>query len=118
MTTLAAAVHLTPSERRSAARPAPWVVARQQDRDYSWMASPTPLTPHELRARSEDALLALVAAAREADDPAAKETARRAWNDLVERDVDRVRLLVRTWRLPGKDVRVDAQDLDDAAQHA
>jgi RNA polymerase sigma factor (sigma-70 family) len=94
------------------------VVTWRRDRDHAWMASATPPTPHQLRARSEDELLALVAAAREDDDPVAKETAHRAWNELVERDVDRVRALVRTWRLPGKDVRVDVQDRDDAAQHA
>lgn len=94
------------------------VVTWRRDRDHAWMASGTPPTPHELRARSEDELLALVAAGREDDDPVAKETAHRAWNELVERDVDRVRTLVRTWRLPGQDVRVDVQDRDDAAQHA
>ncbi len=82
------------------------------------MASATPPTPHDLRRRSDDELLALVAANRTAEDRAAKETARVAWNELVERDVDRVRMLVRTWRLAGKDVRVPIQDRDDAAQHA
>src|SRR4051794_20853900 len=98
---------------RSSGGVATWL----RDRDHAWIASATPPTPHALRARSEDDLLALVAAAREHEDPVAKETARRAWNELVERDVDRVRALVRTWSLPGKDVRVAVQDRDDATQH-
>jgi len=82
------------------------------------MASTIPPTPHELRRRSDDELLLLVAANRSAKDRLGKETARLAWNELVERDVARVRALVRTWRLGGRDVRVEAQDRDDATQHA
>lgn len=82
------------------------------------MASTTPPTPHELRRRSDDELLALVVASRATGEPLDNETARRAWNELVGRDVDRVRALVRTWRLVGHDVRVAAEDRDDAAQHA
>jgi len=77
-----------------------------------------PVTPLELRRRGDDELLALVHAARADTRPAARETARRAWNELIERDVDRVRALVSVWRLRGRDVRVDPQDRDDAIQHA
>lgn len=111
-----------------AARPAPashqrsgtgfWVVTSRLDRDHGWIASVTPPDPHELRRLSEDQLLALVVAHRTSEDAGSKETARLAWNELVERDIDRVASLVRTWKLPGKDVRVAQQDRDDAAQHA
>jgi RNA polymerase sigma factor (sigma-70 family) len=94
------------------------VAHRARDRNHAWMASSSPPAPHELRRRSDDELLALVVGARETDNPIAKETARRAWNELVERDVERVLGLVATWRLAGKDVRVAVQDRDDAAQHA
>lgn len=118
MATLEAAARRSTSEVAWHWTPVGEVVSWRRDRDHAWMASATPPTPHDLRARSEDELLGLVAAARESEDPVVKETARLAWNELVERDVDRVRGLVRTWSLPGKGVRVDAQDRDDAAQHA
>jgi RNA polymerase sigma factor (sigma-70 family) len=79
------------------------------------MASAIPPTPHDVARRSDDELLALVVASRAADDPG---VARVAWNELIGRDVDRIRALVATWRLPGRDVRVAVQDRDDAAQHA
>ena len=78
-----------------------------------------PVSPLELRRRGDDELLALVHAARADTGPAARETARRAWNELIERDVDRVRALVSVWRVPGRgDVRVELQDRDDAIQYA
>lgn len=87
-------------------------------RDHARMPVPEPPSSLELRRRGEDELLALVVAGRLADDDRGRETARRAWGELVERDVDRVGALVRTWRLAGRDVRVDAQDRDDATQYA
>ena len=82
------------------------------------MSASNPVSPLELRRRGDDELLALVHAARADTGPAARETARRAWNELIERDVDRVRALVSVWRLPGRDVRVDREDRDDAVQYA
>ena len=60
-----------------------------------------PVSRLELRRRGDDELLALVHAASADAGPAARETARLAWNELLERDVDRVRALVSVWRLPG-----------------
>ena len=82
------------------------------------MSASDPVSQLELRRRGDDELLALVHAARADTDPTARETARRAWNELIERDVDRVRALVSVWRLPGRDVRVAPQDRDDAIQYA
>ncbi len=83
------------------------------------MSSEHPIDPLDLRRVSEDRLLRLVGALRESDAPAERETARRAWNELIERDVERVRALVATWRLPGRpEVRVEIGDRDDAIQHA
>ena len=101
-------------------RPAPHagLERSRRDRNHAWVASALPPPPHELRRRSDDQLLALVADGRADAATAAKETARLAWNELIERDKDRVRALVATWHLPGKDVRVASEDRDDATQHA
>lgn len=71
-----------------------------------------------MRERSDEQLLALVVVGRGGSDPEAAATARRAWQELVVRDIDRVRGIVAAWRLPGHDVRVDQQERDDAVQYA
>lgn len=75
-------------------------------------------TPSALRAASDEALLRLVVAGRGAAGAPAREAARRAWGELVVREVDRVSALVASWRLPGHDVRIRPDDRDDAAQLA
>jgi RNA polymerase sigma factor (sigma-70 family) len=107
--------------RRSTARAAlVWRPGLPRSRvwDHGSMMVPGSPSPLELRRRSEDELLALVVAGRLSEDDRGREAARRAWSELVERDIDRVRALVRTWRLAGREIRVDAQDRDDATQHA
>jgi RNA polymerase sigma factor (sigma-70 family) len=92
-------------------------VVREDPWDMS--GSTHPLDRSELRRMTDEQLLATVAATRTSDSDPARENARRAWNELVERDVDRVRALVKTWHLPGRpDVRVEIGNRDDAIQHA
>jgi len=81
-------------------------------RDHALMPVREPPSSMELRRRSEDELLALVVAGRLADDDRGSETARRAWGELVERDVDRVAGLVRTWRLAGRSRKVQRSATD------
>lgn len=71
-----------------------------------------------LRAMGDEALLRLVVSGRGHAGEAARAAARLAWGELVVRDLDRVRGLVASWRLPGHDVRVRAEDREDAAQFA
>jgi len=102
------------AERRAAPAAVEWspgLPVGRLRRDHALMPVREPPSSMELRRRSEDELLALVVAGRLADDDRGS-AARRAWGELVERDVDRVAGLVRTWRLAGRSRKVQRSATD------